>query len=114
MADPRYKRVLLKISGEALMGAQDYGMEPAMVARIAGEVKSVHALGGQGATADAGRGIGLDQFLEKRPEGRLAGIGRVGGSGQRQNRCDRQQNRLQTHMYPRKRDDANTPFADAQ
>jgi len=47
MADPRYKRVLLKISGEALMGAQDYGMEPAMVARIAGEVKSVHALGGQ-------------------------------------------------------------------
>ncbi len=47
MADPRYKRVLLKISGEALMGAQDYGMEPAMVQRIAGEVKSVHALGGQ-------------------------------------------------------------------
>ena len=47
MADPRYKRVLLKISGEALMGAQDYGMEPAMVTRIAGEVKSVHALGGQ-------------------------------------------------------------------
>ncbi|MBL8704663.1 MAG: UMP kinase [Rhodospirillales bacterium] len=47
MADPRYKRVLLKISGEALMGAQDYGMEPAMVSRIAGEVKSVHALGGQ-------------------------------------------------------------------
>ena len=47
MADPRYKRVLLKISGEALMGAQDYGMEPAMVTRIAGEVKSVHSLGGQ-------------------------------------------------------------------
>ena len=47
MADPRYKRVLLKISGEALMGAQDYGMEPAMVSRIAGEVKSVHALGGE-------------------------------------------------------------------
>jgi uridylate kinase len=41
----RYRRVLLKISGEALMGEQDYGLDPAMVDRIATEVKSVHALG---------------------------------------------------------------------
>jgi len=41
----RYRRVLLKISGEALMGEQDYGLDPAMVDRIAAEVKSVHALG---------------------------------------------------------------------
>jgi uridylate kinase len=44
-ADLRYRRVLLKISGEALMGERDYGLDPVVVARIADEVKSVHALG---------------------------------------------------------------------
>jgi uridylate kinase len=43
--DLKYRRVLLKISGEALMGERDYGLDPAVVARIADEVKSVHALG---------------------------------------------------------------------
>ena len=47
MAKPPYHRVLLKISGEALMGRLEYGLDPAMVDRIAAEVKSVHALGGQ-------------------------------------------------------------------
>jgi uridylate kinase len=41
----KYKRVLLKISGEALMGDQGYGLHPPTVARIANEVKSVHELG---------------------------------------------------------------------
>jgi uridylate kinase len=40
-----YRRVLLKISGEALMGDQGYGLHPPTVARIAQEVKSVHDLG---------------------------------------------------------------------
>jgi uridylate kinase len=40
----RYKRVLLKISGEALMGNQEYGLDPAMVEQIARDVKRVHAL----------------------------------------------------------------------
>ncbi len=40
-----YKRVLLKISGEALMGDQGYGLHPPTVNRIAAEVKSVHDLG---------------------------------------------------------------------
>src|SRR6266852_2343795 len=44
-ADLKYRRVLLKISGEALMGERDYGLDPAMVERIAGEIGSVHALG---------------------------------------------------------------------
>ncbi|MSP88400.1 MAG: UMP kinase [Alphaproteobacteria bacterium] len=44
---PRYARVLLKISGEALMGEQDYGLNRDMVERIADEVKSVTALGVQ-------------------------------------------------------------------
>jgi uridylate kinase len=46
-ADAQYKRVLLKISGEALMGGREYGLEPEMVAHVAEEVKSVHALGVQ-------------------------------------------------------------------
>ena len=40
-----YRRVLLKISGEALLGSQDYGIDPETVQRIAEEVKSVHELG---------------------------------------------------------------------
>ena len=43
-ADLRYRRVLLKISGEALMGERDYGLDAAMVERIAGEIAEVHRL----------------------------------------------------------------------
>jgi len=43
----RYKRVLLKVSGEALMGQRDYGLDPEMVNRIANEVKAVIGLGVQ-------------------------------------------------------------------
>jgi uridylate kinase len=43
----RYRRVLLKISGEALMGDQEYGLDPAMLGHVADEIKSVHALGVQ-------------------------------------------------------------------
>jgi uridylate kinase len=46
-AAPKYRRVLLKLSGEALMGEHGYGLDPKVVARLAGEVKSVHALGVQ-------------------------------------------------------------------
>jgi uridylate kinase len=41
----KYRRVLLKLSGEALMGEREYGLDPAMVARVAAEVESVHRLG---------------------------------------------------------------------
>ena len=47
-SDPRktaFRRVLLKISGEALMGDQGYGLHPPTVERIAQEVKSVHDMG---------------------------------------------------------------------
>jgi len=40
-----YRRVLLKISGEALMGGQDYGLDPQMVEQIARDVKEVRQLG---------------------------------------------------------------------
>src|SRR5512133_255721 len=44
-ADLKYRRVLLKLSGEALMGGREYGLDPEMVGRIAGEIRAVHALG---------------------------------------------------------------------
>jgi len=40
-----YNRVMLKISGEALMGDQGFGLHPPTVQRIAEEVKSVHEMG---------------------------------------------------------------------
>ncbi len=48
MSDPEksvYRRVLLKISGEALMGDQGYGLHPPTVQRVAEEVKRVHDMG---------------------------------------------------------------------
>jgi uridylate kinase len=44
---PRYRRVLLKISGEALMGQRSYGLDPEMVERVAREIQSVVELGGE-------------------------------------------------------------------
>src|ERR1051326_7809103 len=44
-ADLKYRRVLLKISGEALMGEREYGQDPSVVSRIAAEVQQVHSLG---------------------------------------------------------------------
>jgi uridylate kinase len=42
---PKYRRILLKLSGEALAGEQGYGIEPPVLERIAREVSTVHALG---------------------------------------------------------------------
>ena len=41
----RYRRILLKISGEALMGKREFGLEPEMVERVAREVQAVNRLG---------------------------------------------------------------------
>jgi uridylate kinase len=42
---PRYGRILLKLSGEALMGSQSFGIDEAVVRAIAAEISRVHALG---------------------------------------------------------------------
>ena len=42
---PKYKRVLLKLSGEGLMGGQEFGFEPEAMERIAKEVKAVCDMG---------------------------------------------------------------------
>ena len=43
----KYKRILLKLSGEALMGTQSYGIEPAQLQTYAREIKAVVELGVQ-------------------------------------------------------------------
>lgn len=45
MARPRFKRILLKLSGEALMGDRQYGIDPETVARMASEVKAARDAG---------------------------------------------------------------------
>ena len=52
-----YKRILLKISGEALAGGQEYGLSTEVIDFVAGEVKAVHALGVQVAMVVGGGNI---------------------------------------------------------
>lgn len=52
-----YQRILLKLSGEALMGSQSSGIDPKIVNQIAQEVKSVHELGVQIAIVVGGGNI---------------------------------------------------------
>jgi len=63
MSAVRYKRVLVKLSGEALLGEADYGIDPAMLKRVASELVEVAAQGVQVAVVVGGgnifRGAGL-------------------------------------------------------
>ena len=45
MPDPAYRRVLLKLSGEALMGTRSYGIDPVVADQVASEVAEVSRLG---------------------------------------------------------------------
>ena len=62
-AQPRNRRILVKLSGEALMGDADYGIDPTFLRRLASEVRSVHELGIELAIVVGGgnlfRGAGL-------------------------------------------------------
>jgi uridylate kinase len=62
-AKPRYTRVLVKLSGEALLGGGDYGIDPAVLKRIAGELQDIVQMGVQLAVVIGGgnifRGAGL-------------------------------------------------------
>ena len=57
MAEFKYKRVLLKISGESLMGNQDYGIDTAMVSRVASEIADVVSQNIQGCLVIGGGNI---------------------------------------------------------
>ncbi len=54
---PRFRRVLLKFSGEALVGAQGFGIDLRMADRLAEEIQEVHALGVQVAATIGGGNI---------------------------------------------------------
>ena len=62
-AKSKYSRILVKLSGEALMGSGDYGIDPAVIKRIAGELQAILEMGVQVATVIGGgnifRGAGL-------------------------------------------------------
>jgi len=45
MAEPKFRRILLKLSGEVLAGDKGFGIDPKKAAYLANEVKSVHELG---------------------------------------------------------------------
>jgi uridylate kinase len=59
----RYSRILVKLSGEALMGEGDYGVDPLVLKRIAGEINDIAQMGVQVAVVIGGgnifRGAGL-------------------------------------------------------
>jgi uridylate kinase len=59
----RYSRITVKLSGEALLGNADYGIDPAMLKRIAGEIQEIVQMGTQVAVVVGGgnifRGAGL-------------------------------------------------------
>jgi uridylate kinase len=45
MTTPKYKRILLKLSGESLMGSRAFGIEPKVLGQYAQEIKSIQELG---------------------------------------------------------------------
>jgi len=53
----RYHRVLLKLSGESLMGAQGFGIDPTVVSRLSEEIREIHELGVQVACVIGGGNI---------------------------------------------------------
>ena len=57
MAKPAYKRILLKISGEALMGHQSYGINPEVLTHVAGEIAETAKLGVEVAVVVGGGNI---------------------------------------------------------
>lgn len=54
---PKYKRILLKLSGESLMGDKSYGLDPAMIEKYAHEIKSVTDIGVEVAVVIGGGNI---------------------------------------------------------
>ncbi|MDH3578317.1 MAG: UMP kinase [Gammaproteobacteria bacterium] len=74
----RYRRVLLKLSGEALMGELDYGIEPSVIQRIAAEIATARKTGVEIAIVVGGgnifRGAGLARSGMDRVTGDYMGM----------------------------------------
>ena len=78
MSTAVFKRILLKLSGEALMGEQGYGVDPLMGSKIAEEVRDVHKLGVEVAIVIGGgnifRGLSAAAQGMERVSGDLMGM----------------------------------------
>ncbi len=65
----KYNRILLKLSGEALAGKSGYGIDPDILASIAGSVKEVHAIGAKMGIVIGGgnifRGLSKQRFVDR-------------------------------------------------
>ncbi|TVO77665.1 UMP kinase [Sedimenticola selenatireducens] len=73
MSEAIYRRILLKLSGEALMGEGSFGIDPDVIARVAGDIKELVASGIQIGLVIGGGNIFRGEGLAK------AGIDRVSG-----------------------------------
>lgn len=72
-ATPRYRRIVLKLSGEALQGRQGYGIDPAVLRSLADQLKELQALGVQVAVVIGGGNI------FRGVSGTVAGVDRATG-----------------------------------
>ncbi len=72
-AKPVYRRILLKLSGEALMGQSEFGIEPNVIARMAEEIAEITRLGVQVGLVIGGGNLFRGQALSE------AGLGRITG-----------------------------------
>ena len=57
MSETKYKRILLKLSGEALLGTKTYGVDPEVIKTVADEIKSIQELGVEVAVVIGGGNI---------------------------------------------------------
>jgi uridylate kinase len=69
----RYKRILVKLSGEALMGSTDYGVDPKVLKRIALEIQELLGLGVQVAVVIGGGNIFRGEGLARSGMDRVTG-----------------------------------------
>ncbi len=78
MAEPVYRRVVIKLSGEYLAGAQPFGIDQATVDRIAGDLIAARQLGGEIAVVVGGgnivRGVEVSSRGVSRPTGDTMGM----------------------------------------
>ena len=77
---PKYKRILLKLSGESLMGDKSFGMDPNMIEQYAKDIKGITELGVQVAVVIGGgniyRGMNEKRHRYRKGSWRLHGYAR--------------------------------------
>ena len=78
MAEPVYRRVVIKLSGEYLAGSQSFGIDQSIIDRIAGDLIAARQLGGEIAVVVGGgnivRGVEVSSRGVSRPTGDTMGM----------------------------------------